>query len=152
MSSPEAGPAGLLERHQRHDRGPAARLLGHRLTAIDMALGTVEVEFQAAPHLFNPLGMMQGGFTAAMLDQALVDAVTVLTDLQYQVSALEMQCNFLAAIGPGQLLCRASMLRQGRSTAFVEARLFESAGDLAATATAVAALHPGPAGGTVGSP
>ncbi|MBL6951918.1 MAG: PaaI family thioesterase [Alphaproteobacteria bacterium] len=142
MTAPLSGPAALLRRQQQHDRGPAARLLGHQLTAMDTALGTVEVEFLAAPHLFNPLGMMQGGFTAAMLDQAMVDAVTALTDLQYHVVMQAMQCNFLAAIGPGRLLCRASMLRQGRSTAFVEARLFESAGELAATATAVTALQP----------
>ncbi|MDP7548145.1 MAG: PaaI family thioesterase, partial [Alphaproteobacteria bacterium] len=127
MSAPVTGAAGLLRRHQQQDRGPAAQLLGHRLTAIDTALGTVEVEFQAAPHLFNPLGMMQGGFTAAMLEQALLDATTALTDLQYDVATLAVQCNFLAAIGPGCLLCRAGMLRQGRSTAFAEARLFTSA-------------------------
>ena len=53
-----------------------------------------------------------------------------------------MQCNILAAIGPGRLLCQAGMRRRGRSTAFVEARLCNGAGALAATASAVAAIQP----------
>ncbi|MBT3334303.1 MAG: PaaI family thioesterase [Rhodospirillaceae bacterium] len=142
MSDPDRHMDARLLRHQQRDRGPAAAVLGHRLLAIDPAAGAVEIEFQAQDHLFNPMGVMQGGFISAMLDQALVDAVVALTDLQYFVIMLEMQCNFLAAIGSGPLRCRATVTRRGRSTAFVEASLFDSAGELAATATAVTSLQP----------
>ncbi len=147
MSAPVRRPESEADRHlrrqQRRDRGPAAALLGHRLAAIDRRRDLVEVEFQAGPHLFNPLAVMQGGFTAAMLDQAMRDAVLALTDLPGPVTTLAGQCNFLAAIGPGRLLCRAGLLRRGHSTAFAEARLYDSAGELAATATAVIELQPG---------
>ena len=142
MSGHVSDAGGLLQRQQQRDRGPAAGLLGHRLAAIDAQRGTVEVAFQAAPHLFNPMGVMQGGFTMAMLEQALADAATVQTDMQVHVTTLEMHCNFLAAIGPGTLRCQAGVVRQGRSTIFLEARLFDSAGQLAATASAIAALQP----------
>lgn len=132
-----------LQRQQRRDRGPVAALLGHRLALIDSDRGVVEVEFQAKGHLFNSMDIMQGGFTAAMLDHALADAAVALTDMRYQVTMLETHCNFLAAIGPGRLRCQASMVRQGRSTAFLEARLFTGGGELAATAAAVAALRRG---------
>ncbi|MDP6691946.1 MAG: PaaI family thioesterase [Alphaproteobacteria bacterium] len=129
-----------LQRQRRRDRGPVAALLGHRLLAVDRAAATVEVEFRAEPHLFNPMNVMQGGFTVAMLEQALLDAVAALADRPHEAATLEMQCNFLAAIGPGPLRCRAGLVRQGRSTAFVEARLFAGDGELAATATSVVAL------------
>ena len=132
----------LLLRHQQRNRGPAADLLGHRLLTIDQDAGSVEVEFQAQDHLYNPMGVMQGGFTSAMAEQTMIDAVVALTDLDSDVVMLEMQCNYLTAIHPGPLRCRATVTRKGRSTAFVEASLFNSAGKLATTATAVASLHP----------
>ncbi len=130
----------VLEQQRDRDRGPAAALLGHRLLAVDGTAATIEVEFQAAPHLFNPMNVMQGGFTIAILEQALLDAVAALADRPREAATLEMQCNFLAAIGPGPLRCQAGLVLQGRSTAFVEARLFASNGELAATATSVVAL------------
>lgn len=135
-----------LQRQQQRPRGPVAGLLGHRLLAVDMAALAIEVEYRAAAYFFNPMGVMQGGFIMAMLEQSLLDAVVALTAEPYEAATLEMQCNFLAAVGPGVLRCRAGLVRQGRSTAFVEARLFESGGALAATATSVVALSAARAG------
>ncbi len=129
-----------LQRQQRRSRGPVTGLLGHRLLTVDRAASAIEAEFRAEAHFFNPMGVMQGGFTMAMLEQSLLDAVVALSDGSCQVATLEMQCNFLAAVGPGVVRCRASLVRQGRSTAFAEARLFESGGELAATATSVVAV------------
>ncbi len=139
MSAPEKDDRELQRQHRR-DRGPVAGLLGHRLLTVDRAASTIEAEFRAEAHFFNPMGVMQGGFTMAMLEQSLLDAVVALSDGPCQVTTLEMQCNFLAAVGPGVVRCRASLVRQGRSTAFVEAGLYESGGELAATATSVVAV------------
>ncbi|MBT3372765.1 MAG: PaaI family thioesterase [Rhodospirillaceae bacterium] len=145
MSPPGANDLALQhqqhqQRQQRRDRGPVAELLGHRLLAIDRAASAIDAEFRAQAHFFNPMGVMQGGFTMAMLEQALLDAVVALMGEPCRATTLEMQCNFLAGIGPGVLRCRASLVRQGRSTAFLEARLFDSGGTLAATATSVVAV------------
>ena len=136
-------------RLQQRDRGPAAELLGHRLVALDRAGGRVEVEFQAREHLFNPMGVMQGGLTMAMLEQALTDAAVGLSegtaaasiDPAQTVILLEVHCNFLTAVGPGLVCCHGTLVRQGRSTAFVEAKLFNATGELSATASAVATLE-----------
>ncbi|MDP6343119.1 MAG: PaaI family thioesterase [Alphaproteobacteria bacterium] len=131
-----------LDRQRNRDRGPAARLLGHRLLAVEPETAAVELAYEARADFFNPMGVMQGGFTAAMLDQALVDAVVARADMRQAVTVLETQCCFLRAIGPGELRCRAEVVHLGRSTAFAEARLYGPDGALAATATAVTALGP----------
>ncbi len=139
----------LFTRLKQRPRCPVAGLLGHCLVAMDVAAGLVEVEFQAAPHLFNPMAVMQGGLTMAMLEMAMTDAAIGLTGLDYDAVLLEVNCNFLAAIGPGPVRCRAHLARRGRSTAFVAAQLFDGQGELAATATAVATLSaPAPAPAT----
>src|SRR5258707_563973 len=50
---------------------PAATLLGWELLAIDPEAGTIEVAFTAREQFLNPVGAIQGGFLAAMLDDTL---------------------------------------------------------------------------------
>ena len=146
MSPPGANDLALQhqqhqQRQQRRDRGPVAELLGHRLLAIDRAASAIDAEFRAQAHFFNPMGVMQGGMTMAMLEHALVDAVAAGNASAKDIILLEVQCNFLTAVEPGPVRCRARLVRQGRSTAFVEAQLFDNNGELAATASAVANLE-----------
>ena len=55
---------------------PAAALLGFELLAIDETQGTIRVRFTARPEFANPIGAIQGGFLAAMLDDTLGPALT----------------------------------------------------------------------------
>ena len=155
-------PDDLFARQRDMDRGPAAALLGHRLVSVDPDNGEVEVAFQAAANLFNPMGVMQGGLIMAMLEMALTDAAAILSrggdfsgnqsgeTAAPAVTLLDVHCHFLAAVGPGPLRCRARLRHGGRSTAFVEAELFAPSGTpasaptgtLAATASAVADFAP----------
>jgi len=132
----------LLARHQARARGPAADVLGHEVVAVDHSRAAIELRFQARPEFCNPMGVVQGGLLMAMLDQSLVDAVMVATDMAQRVMTLEMQTQFLQPALPGALACEAKVTRAGRSTAFAEARLCDDAGNLLATATGVAALQP----------
>ena len=50
---------------------PAAELLGWELIEIDPEAGTIEVAFDADERFLNPVGQVQGGFLAAMLDDTL---------------------------------------------------------------------------------
>jgi acyl-coenzyme A thioesterase PaaI-like protein len=54
---------------------PAATLLGWELVAIDPEAGTIEVAFTASEQFLNPVGAIQGGFLAAMLDDTLGPAL-----------------------------------------------------------------------------
>lgn len=73
---------------------PAALLLGWELVAIDPEEGTIEVAFQAGSQFTNPVGVIQGGFLAAMLDDTLGPAL-VATLPENQFLSI-YTCNFYA--------------------------------------------------------
>jgi acyl-coenzyme A thioesterase PaaI-like protein len=50
---------------------PVAVLPGWELVAVDPDAGTIEVAFAAGDQFTNPVGVIQGGFLAAMLDDIL---------------------------------------------------------------------------------
>jgi hypothetical protein len=56
---------------------PAATLLGWELVEVDPEAGTIEVAFTASEQFLNPVGAIQGGFLAAMLDDTLGPAELV---------------------------------------------------------------------------
>lgn len=133
--------AEFFARHAGRERGTVARTLQHRLLAIDKTQGSVRVEFHADVKFCNPLGMVQGGIITAMLDLALSDAMMVADDGDKSVTMLEVNCNYLAPASHGRLLAEAEVLRQGRSTAFAEARLKDENGNVLVTASGVANLN-----------
>ncbi len=49
----------------------SAKTLGIEFVAIDGEHGTIEVKFEARPEFLNPMGNVQGGFLAAMLDDTM---------------------------------------------------------------------------------
>lgn len=50
---------------------PAARLLGWKLERIDPEQGSIRVQFEGKDEFLNPVGSIQGGILAAMLDDTL---------------------------------------------------------------------------------
>ena len=50
---------------------PCAVTLGTAFKNIEPQAGTIETEFQGKPEFANPIGHIQGGFLAAMLDDTL---------------------------------------------------------------------------------
>jgi Integrase core domain len=61
---------------------PAAQLLGWKLLEVDPERTTIKVEFQARPEFVNPVGLIQGGFLAAMLDDTLGPALVATLGLE----------------------------------------------------------------------
>ena len=59
----------------RREPPPAATLLGWELIAVDPDAGTIEVAFSATDGFLNPMGNVQGGMLAAMLDDTLGPAL-----------------------------------------------------------------------------
>jgi acyl-coenzyme A thioesterase PaaI-like protein len=59
----------------RVDLPPATSTLGFELIAVDPDAGTIEVGFLASDSFLNPVGVIQGGFLAAMLDETLGPAL-----------------------------------------------------------------------------
>ncbi len=120
---------------------PAAALLGWEALAIEP--GRVRVRYTARDEFLNPMGTVQGGFLAAMLDDAMGPALfTLLEDGQF-APTLEMKVSFFRPARAGALVAEGRVAHLGHSVAFLEGTLSTENGALIATATATARVLAG---------
>lgn len=106
------------------------RLLGFEFAYTEE---TCEVAFEAQDFMFNPQGSLHGGVIALAMD---ISMGHLLRQAQGPGATLEMKLQYLQAIRGGRVRAVGSFLRRGRSVAFLESRLFDASGELAAFATA----------------
>tara|TARA_R110002167_G_scaffold69317_1_gene195349 strand:+ start:231 stop:662 length:432 start_codon:yes stop_codon:yes gene_type:complete len=132
----------MLERLSARERGPAVHLLGHRLLACDAAAQSVRVAYSGKAEFCNPMGRVQGGFLAAMLEQAMIDAIYCAAGLDAGAVTLELETQFLAPVSPGPISVEAHVTRLGRSIAFLAGQLQDGNANLCLTGSAVALLQP----------
>jgi uncharacterized protein (TIGR00369 family) len=119
---------------------PAAALLGFELLAIDESKGTIRVRFAARPEFANPIGMVQGGFLAAMLDDTLGPALQSTLAPDQFAPTLELKVSFISPARPGALIAEGRVVARGGSIAFLAGELRTEDGTLVATATATARI------------
>jgi uncharacterized protein (TIGR00369 family) len=124
----------------RVDPPAAATTLGWELRAIDPDQGTIEVGFTASPAFLNPVGNIQGGFLAAMLDDTLGPALVATLGPGQFAPTLELKVNFLRPARPGPLVGRGRVVHRGGTIAFLEGSLADESGAVVATATATARI------------
>ena len=119
---------------------PAAQTLGWHLEEVDPVAGTARVSFDARPEFANPVGAIQGGFLAAMLDDTMGPAVFVMTEGRLYTATISLTVNFLAPAKPGPIVGEAEVTQLGKTVAFMAGRLTAEDGTLLATAVASARL------------
>src|SRR5271155_5623658 len=120
----------------RVDLPPATRTLGFELIAVDPDAGTIEVGFRAADTFLNPVGVIQGGFLTAMLDDTLGPAlVATLGPDQFALTA-DLHVQFPRPARPGRLTGRGRVVRRGQDVAFLAGELRDDSGQIVAAATA----------------
>jgi uncharacterized protein (TIGR00369 family) len=119
---------------------PVAATLGWELVEADTDARTIEVAFTAGRDFTNPMGNIQGGMLAAMLDDTLGPALAAtLANGQFAVT-LELKVNFLRPASEGRLVGRGRVVHRGNSVAFLEGSLDDADGATVATATATARI------------
>lgn len=124
----------------RLPKPPAARLLGWKLIACDPEAGTIEVEFNGKEEFTNPMGNIQGGLLAAMLDDTLGPAVFAMHDGRRFGSTIDLHVHYLRPVKPGIIKTTGRVRKDGKHVAFLEGELYDAAGRLCATARASAQL------------
>lgn len=82
--------------------------------------------------LFNPQGSLHGGVLATALDISMGHLVNHVAGAG---TTLEMKVQYLAAVREGRVTCRASFLKRGRKTFFVQSQASTAAGEPIAHAT-----------------
>ena len=117
---------------------PAAALLGWK--ALSLEPGHVRVRYTAKPEFGNPQGAIQGGFLAAMLDDAMGPALFTTLGSEDFAPTIEMKVSFLRPARPGPLIAEGRVVHETRSLAFLEGTLANEDGELVATATATARI------------
>jgi len=120
---------------------PAAATLGWELVAVDPDAGTIEVAFAATDAFLNPVGVVQGGFLAAMLDDTLGPALVATLGPGEFAPTSDLHVQFLRPARPGRLVGRGRIVRRGRDVAFLAGELADGDGNLVAVATATAQIR-----------
>ncbi len=107
--------------------------LGFELDALDDGRSQVRLRFQ--PHLGNSRGEVHGGTVAAIVDAAMSQAVRSLVDRELGVATMTMNLTYLAP-ARGEIICRGSVIKRGRSVMFTEAEVIGEDDVLACRASA----------------
>lgn len=113
-------------------------LLGQEVLEADPDLGTVKIAYAPDERFCNPMGVIQGGFIAAMLDDASAIACIVKAGAKIAVPTLEMKISYFSAVRPGKVFAHGRVIKMGRSIAFLGSDLYDEAGKHLAQATATA--------------
>ena len=82
---------------------PAAALLGWELVSVDPGAGTIKVAFTASDQFLNPIGVIQGGFLAAMLDDTLGPALVATLGPGQFAPTTDLHVQFLRPARPGRI-------------------------------------------------
>lgn len=127
----------LIEQFRKGPKPPHAALLGFELLEAD-AEGRVLIAFTAKPEFCNPLGVVQGGFLTAMLDDAMAVAGLVKSGMTLLMPTLELKTSYLNPAKPGRLLAEGRVLKLGKTIAFLEGKLMTESGELVAVSSATA--------------
>ncbi len=118
-------------------------LLGQeRIVEVDATAGRAVIEYRATMEMCHSGGVVQGGFVAGWLDSAMSHAVMAMHDNAMAPMTLELKVSYFASAGPGLVIAEGWVERGGRSTAFLEGRLTNAAGDVLAKASSTARLIP----------
>ncbi|HUR48638.1 MAG TPA: PaaI family thioesterase [Acidimicrobiales bacterium] len=120
------------------------------LTCIDKSVpGRTTWTMEVEERFTNPVGILQGGFLAALCDSAMgASSITWAAGEgrpPARSSNAEMKVSFLRAVKPGTTLtCTATVISGGSRVAFVEADVVDDAGNRVARASSTYILLPRP--------
>lgn len=140
---PRISDADMLARFQNSKkRPPCSDTLGMRLVEVEQAAKRVRMDFDVPQMFANPTGAVQGGFIAAMMDEAMSTCCIIASNVTMTAPTLEMKISYLRRLMPGKASVEAHILKLGRSAAFMEAECFDDENRLVAKATASAIPMP----------
>ena len=119
---------------------PAAETLGWAIEEIDPAAGTIRVSFDARPAFRNPMGNIQGGFLAAMLDDTMGPALAAMLGEGEVAPTLNLNVSFERPAHFGTIAGKGRVLKRGRDVCFLAGELYQD-GQRVASATATAIVR-----------
>ena len=122
---------------------PMAATLGFR--CVEAAEGRAVFASESAEWLYNPIGVVHGGFAMTLLDSAMGVAVHTTLGRGERYTTLETKVNFVRPITTetGRVRCEGTVVHRGRRVATADGRLTdERTGKLLAHATTTCLIEP----------
>ncbi len=133
-----AGPDGLEMLQGMMARG-TRRGIGERLgfELVEVKRGEVALEGTPDRSVYNPMGVVHGGYAATLLDSACGMSVQSALGPGKGHTTLELKISYLKGLTENSGLVRAvgRVISVGRRVGFAEATLHDASGKLCATAT-----------------
>jgi uncharacterized protein (TIGR00369 family) len=122
---------------------PIAVTMGFR--GVHVEEGKAVFEGEPAEYLYNPIGVVHGGFAMALLDSAMGCAVHSTIAAGERYTTLEVKTNFVRPItvDTGLVRCEGTVIHRGGTVATAEGKLFAvSSGKLLAHGTTTCLIMP----------
>ncbi len=108
-----------------------------RMRPVEIAEGRAVFEGEPGEELYNPIGVVHGGYAATLLDSAMGCAVHATLPRGAAYTTLTLETKFVRPIAreTGVVRAEAEVVHRGRRQATAEARLIDGDGKLLAHAT-----------------
>ena len=102
---------------------PISKLMGFFGTHFEQ--GKAVFEGEPAEYLYNPIGVVHGGFAMTLLDSAMGCAVHTTLGVGERYTTLEVKSNFVRPItvDTGRVRCEGTIVHRGSTIATAEGRL-----------------------------
>jgi uncharacterized protein (TIGR00369 family) len=121
---------------------PIAQLLGMRPSKVGRGL----VSFECAPDesVYNPLGLVHGGFICTLADTVTGCAVHTTLEAGTAYTSIDITVNYLrpVTVASGTLVATGRVTKPGRRIALAAAEVHDADGRLVATATSNCLIMP----------
>jgi acyl-CoA thioesterase len=131
--------AGVINARVPDARAPGASIgpLGEmmRITSEAADPGCARYALRVTPELLNPHGVLHGGAVYTMVDYSMGAATMSVLPAGDICATIEIKVNYLAGVRDGTLTCETQIVKQGRRVVFLESRVRQDSGRLAATAS-----------------
>ena len=99
----------------------------------DSDKSVLKVTFDVNEILMNPQGALHGGVMATVMD---ISMGHLLNETVGKGATIEMKIQYLRPVREGRVTCEGRFIKKGRTLSFMESRLLDQTGKLAAVATA----------------
>jgi len=119
---------------------PALKTLGGSIVSYDDSTQTMVMNFHASEAFCHSGDIVQGGFVTGMLDATMSHAVFAAVNKPIVLPTLEIKVSFLEIARMGDLVASGTVVRLGKSVAFLEGQLKDPQGKLLATASSTARI------------
>ena len=117
-----------------------AKTLGIEIIGYDLGTHSVELAFEGKPEFANPIGIVQGGFLSAMLDDCMGLASTTFLAVGEFAPTLSINVQFHRPVKIGKLRGTGRVTKPGRDILHLAGELFQD-DKLVASATATAMVR-----------